>query len=90
MKRVIVVTAALLASALSAHAAVKKHTWVVNGRACHETVITGKSDATRYVLGIFSGQIPLPRMDQIRRCAPRTPDNYNSDEVNRNLSLGIP
>jgi len=40
MKRVIVVTAVLLASALSAHAApVKKHLRVVNGRSCHEILI---------------------------------------------------
>jgi hypothetical protein len=91
MKRVIVVTAALLASALSAHAApVKKRTWFANGRACHEIVITKQSDAIRYALGIYSGQIPLPQMDEIRRCAPRTRDDANSDEVNRNLSLGIP
>ena len=83
MKRLIVVTAALLASALSAQAAVKKHTWVVNGRACHETVITGKSNATRYALGIFSGQIPLPQ----KGCYPRDRDNEGSesDEVNRRL-----
>src|ERR1700689_3689625 len=41
MKRIIVVTAALLASALSAHAApVKQPLRVVNGRACHEIVLT--------------------------------------------------
>jgi hypothetical protein len=40
MKRVIVVTAALLASALSAHAApVQKHLRVVNGPQCHATTI---------------------------------------------------
>jgi hypothetical protein len=99
MKRTIVVAAALLASALSAHAApvkkhpapvkkhlsahaapVKKHLRVVNGRACHEIVITNKQDAVRYALGIFSGQIPLPQMDELRRCYPRTPDNENSDD----------
>ena len=90
MKRVIVVTAALLASVLSAHAApVKKHLRVANGRACHEIVLT-KNDAVRYALGVASGESPLPQWDEIRRCAPRTRDNENSDEVNRNLSLGIP
>ena len=79
MKRVVVVTAALLASAVSAHAAPVKHTWVVNGRACHEIVVTKQSDAIRYALGIFSGQIPLPQMDEIRRCYPRTRDNEGSD-----------
>jgi hypothetical protein len=91
MKRTILVTAALLASALSAHAApVKKHPRVANGAPCHKIVITKQSDAVRYALGIYSGQIPLPQMDEYRRCYPRTRDNYNSDEVNRNLSLGIP
>jgi hypothetical protein len=71
VKRVIVVTAALLASALSAHAApVKKHLRVVNGRACHEIVLT-KNEAVRYALGIASGQSSLPQWDEIRRCAPR-------------------
>jgi hypothetical protein len=41
MKRVIVVAAALLASALSAHAApVKKHLRVANRPECHATTIT--------------------------------------------------
>jgi hypothetical protein len=71
VKRVIVLSAALLASALSAHAApVKKHLRVVNGRACHEIVLT-KNDAVRYALGIASGESPLPQWDEIRRCAPR-------------------
>jgi len=91
MKRAVVVTVALLASALSAHAApVKKHLRVVNGGACHKIVITTKDEAVRYALGIASGQIPLPQMDELRRCYPRTRDNAGSDEVNRNLSLGIP
>jgi hypothetical protein len=61
MKLTIVVTAALLASALSAHAAPgKKHLRVVNGRACHDTVLTG-DNAVRYGLGIANGTIPLPR-----------------------------
>ena len=90
MKRTIVVTAALLASALSAHAApVKKHLRVVNGPACHKIVVT-KDNAVSYALGIASGQIPLPQMDELRRCYPRTRDNEGSDEVNRNLILGIP
>ena len=70
MKRAIVVTAALLASALSAHAApVKKHPRVVNGRACHRIVVAG-DDAVRYALGIASGQIPLPPMAEFQRCYP--------------------
>ena len=89
MQRMIIVTAALLASALGAHAAVKHHRWVVNGHVCHETVVTGKSDAIAYALAIASGEAAIPRMDEVRRCAPRNPDNYDSDEVNRNLSLGI-
>jgi hypothetical protein len=48
MKRVIVVAAVLLASVLSAHAApVKKHLRVVNGRSCHEILIT-KDNAMSY------------------------------------------
>jgi hypothetical protein len=90
MKRTIVVTAAPLASALSAYAApVQKHLRVVNGRACHQIFLTG-DNAANYALGIASGQIALPQMDEIRRCAPRTRDNEGSDEVNRNLSLGLP
>jgi hypothetical protein len=91
MKLAMVVAAALLASALSAHAApVKKHPRVVNGRSCHKIVITKQNDAMRYALALYSGQIPLPQMDEFRRCYPRTRDNAGSDEVNRNLSLGIP
>ena len=90
MKRTILVTVALLASALSAHAApVKKHLQVANGAACHRIVVTG-NDAVAYAMGIASGQIAIPKMDDLRRCYPRTRDNANSDEVNRNLSLGIP
>jgi hypothetical protein len=90
VKRTIVVTAALLASALSAHTApVKKHLRVVNGGPCHKIVVT-KDNAVSYALGIASGQIPLPQMDELRRCYPRTRDNEGSDEVNRNLILGIP
>jgi hypothetical protein len=33
---------------------------------------------------------PLPQMEELRRCYPRTRDNEGSDEVNRNLILGIP
>jgi hypothetical protein len=90
MKRTIVVTAALLASALSAHAApVNNKLRVANGRPCHRIVIT-KDNAVSYALGIANGQIAVPRMDDLRRCYPRTRDNEGSDEVNRNLSLGIP
>jgi hypothetical protein len=89
VKRTIVVIAALLASALSVHAApVQKHLQVVNGRPCHKILLTG-DNAVSYALGIASGQIPLPQMDELRRCYPRTRDNEGSDEVNRNLSLGI-
>jgi len=71
MKRTIVVTAALLASALSAHAApVKKHLRVANARACHEVVL-GRDAAVNYALGLASGQTSWPQWDAIRRCAPR-------------------
>jgi hypothetical protein len=90
MKRTFVVAVALMAGALSAHAApVKKHLRVVNGPPCHRIVVT-KDNAVSYALGIASGQIPLPQMDELRRCYPRTRDNEGSDEVNRNLILGIP
>lgn len=83
VKRVIVVTAALLASALSAHAApVKKHMRVVHGRACHEIVLT-KNDAVRYALGVASGESPLPQWDEIRRCAPRVSAEEFERERNR-------
>ena len=83
VKRVIVLSAALLASALSAHAApVKKHLRVVNGRACHEIVLT-KNDAVRYALGIASGQSALPQWDEIRRCAPRVSNEEFERERNR-------
>jgi hypothetical protein len=63
MKRTIVVIAALLAGALSAHAApVKKHLRVVNGRACHETMLTG-DNAVRYALCVFNGTMPFPRLE---------------------------
>jgi hypothetical protein len=63
MRKAIVVAAALLASALGAHAApIKKHVRLVNGRACHEFVVT-EANALSYGLGIASGQIPLPRME---------------------------
>jgi hypothetical protein len=63
MKRTILIAAALLASALSVHAApVKKHLRVVHGRACHETVLMG-DDAVRYALGIFNGTVPFPRLE---------------------------
>jgi len=86
MKRVIVVTAALLASALSAHAgSVNKRQRVVNGRACHRIVITEESDAIGYAFG----QIQLPSWDEIRRCYPRGRDNGGSDHLNRMLYQGI-
>jgi hypothetical protein len=87
MKRAIVVAAALLASALSAHATpVKKHLRVANGRACHEIVVTG-DNAVSYGLAIAGGQIPLPRKD----CYPRSRKaNAESDMLNRrNWDLGI-
>ena len=68
MKRAIVVTAALLASALSAHAApIKKHVRVAHGRACHETVLKG-NDAVNYALGIASGTIALPSVARMKQC----------------------
>ena len=71
MKRTIVVTAALLASALSAHAApVKKHLRVVNGSSCHETLIT-RDNAMSYALGIFSGTISLPSVARMKQCYTR-------------------
>ena len=81
MKRVIAVTAVLLASALSAHAApVKKHLRVVNGRPCHEIVLTKKSDAIQYALGIASGQIPLPSVPRMKQCFTReSPEAYARD-----------
>jgi hypothetical protein len=85
MKRIIFVTAALLASALSAHAApVKKHPRVVNARACHTIVVTD-DNAVSYALGIFSGQIPLPQ----KECYPRGPDNSGSEHLNRMLYQGV-
>jgi hypothetical protein len=89
MKRTIVVTAALLASALSAHAApIGKHLQIANGGSCHKVVLT-RDDAVSYAMGIASGQIAVPSMDEFRRCYPRTRDNEGSDEVNRKLSLGL-
>jgi hypothetical protein len=71
MKRVIVVTAVLLASALSAHAAaVKKHLRVVNGRSCHEILIT-KDNAMSYAWGIYSGTVPLPSVSRMQQCYTR-------------------
>jgi hypothetical protein len=81
MKRTIVVTVALLASALSAHAApVKKHLRVVNERPCHKIVLTG-DNAVSWALGIASGQIPLPRMDELERCYPQGHWNPVTGEV---------
>jgi hypothetical protein len=89
MKGTIVVAAALLASALSAHAApIKKHLRVVNGRACHDTLLTG-DNAVSYGLGIANGQVALPRKD----CYPRSRkanEESESDMLNRrNWDLGI-
>jgi hypothetical protein len=68
MKRVIVVTAVLLASALSAHAApLKKHLRVANGRACHEVVLK-KNEAVSWAFGIASGQFPLPSVARMKQC----------------------
>lgn len=80
MRRVIVVTAALLASALSAHAApVKKHLRVVNARACHEIVLKG-DDAVNYALGIASGTISLPSVARMKQCFTReSPEAYARD-----------
>jgi hypothetical protein len=80
MKRVIIVTSALLASALSAHAApVKKHLRVVNGRSCHETLIT-KDNAMSYALGTFSGTISLPSVPRMKQCFTReSPDAFARD-----------
>jgi len=89
MKRAFVGAAALLASALSAHAApVKKHLRVVNARACHDTLLR-RDDAVRYALGIASGTMPMPRKD----CYPRSrkvDGGSESDMLNqRNWVLGI-
>jgi hypothetical protein len=80
MKRVIAVAAVLLASALSAHAApVKKHLRAVNGRACHEILIT-KDNAMSYVWGIPSGTIPLPSVQRMQQCYTReSPEAYARD-----------
>jgi hypothetical protein len=80
MKRAMVVTAVLLASALSAHAApVKKHLRVVNGRSCHETLIT-RDNAMSYALGTFSGTIPLPSVTRMKQCFTReSPEAFARD-----------
>ena len=71
MKRVIAVAALFLASALSAHAATtKNHLRVVNGRACHEILIT-KDNALSYAWGIYSGTIPLPSVVRMQQCYTR-------------------
>ena len=36
----------------------------------HATLVT-KDNAVSYALGIASGKIPLPQMDELRRCYPR-------------------
>jgi hypothetical protein len=86
MKRIIVVTTALLASALSAHAAsVKKHPRVVNARACHETVLTGDA-AVNYALGIASGQIALPSVARMKQCFTReSPEAFERDNPHWDL-----
>jgi hypothetical protein len=80
MKRTIVVTAALLAGALSAHAApVRKHLPVANGRACHETLIT-RDNAMSYALGTFSGAIALPSVARMKQCFTReSPEAFARD-----------
>ena len=80
MTRVIVVTAVLLASVLSAHAApVKKHLPVVNRRACHEIVL-GKDDAVSYALGIASGTTALPSVPRMKQCFTReSPEAFARD-----------
>ena len=77
MKRVIVVAAVLLASALSAYAApVKKHLRIVNGRPCHEVLIT-KDNAMSYAWGIYSGTIPLPSVSRMQQCYTRvSPETF--------------
>jgi hypothetical protein len=89
VKRTIVATAVLLASALSAYAGpVTKHRRVASGHACHQTVLWG-ADAVRAGLGMATGAIPMPRKD--------CPSSYTSgreserawDDYNRNMSLGI-
>jgi hypothetical protein len=86
MKRAIVVTAVLLASALSAHAApVKKHLRVANGRACHEIVLT-KNEAVSWALGIAGGQIPLPSVARMKQCfTPESQEAYARDNPHAEL-----
>jgi hypothetical protein len=86
MKRAIVVTAILLASALSAHATpVKKHLRVVNRGACHETLIT-RDNAMSYALGTFSGAIPLPSVARMQQCYTRvSPEAYARDNPNPDM-----
>jgi hypothetical protein len=86
MKRAIVVTAVLLASALSAHAApLKKHPRVAHGRACHEVVLN-RNEAVNWAFGIASGQVPLPSMAQMRRCyTEESAEQYERDNPHSEL-----
>jgi hypothetical protein len=86
MKCAILVTAALLASALSAHATpIKKHPRVANGRACHEIVLK-KNEAVNWALGIASGQIPLPSVARMKQCfTPESAEAYERDNPHSEL-----
>jgi hypothetical protein len=86
MTRVIFVTAVLLASVLSAHAApVKNHLRVVNGRSCHETLIT-RDNAMSYALGTFSGAISLPSVSRMKQCYTRvSPEAFARDNPNPDM-----
>jgi hypothetical protein len=86
MKRAIVVTAVLLASALSAHAApVKQHLQVVHGGSCHETLIT-RDNAMSYAMGIASGAISLPSVSRMKQCYTRvSPEAFARDNPNPDM-----
>ena len=86
MKRIIVVTAVLLASALGANATpVSKHLRVVNRSACHETLIT-RDNAMNYALGIFSGAIPLPSLQRMQQGYTRvSPEEFARDNPNPDM-----
>jgi hypothetical protein len=83
MKRTIVVTAVLLASALSAHAAPVKR--VANGRPCHEIVLS-KDNAVSYAMGIASGTIALPSVSRMKQCFTReSPEAFARDNPNPDM-----
>ena len=89
MKRTIVVTAVLLASALSAHAGpVTKHRRIASGHACHQTVLWG-ADAVRAGIGMATGAIPMPRKDCPSSYTRGRESERAWDDYNRNMSLGI-